>query len=235
LSASDIMWSAEARERYADEIEQQNAAARRVTEPPPQDAATDCIDATPPQGDTGPKRKTTQAWQAFNKHFEQNNPKNGQNDEMYKKFTYSEWDEYMYRMDDRGIQGSFDWPKVRWYEWLLAARSREKKEAEEMKEAEGRAEEKKSAADYEAYLEAQRLQEQEAQRQLQFVQKQREEKEAEDRRKYRVYSKQQADQKKEAEAKKDADDKKVQTYCSAPDEEVDVPLPEGQKKRRRHE
>jgi hypothetical protein len=153
---SDIMWSPEARKRWAEEKERQNAA-------------TDGIDATPRGGEDypdTPKRRTLQAWNTFNKHFFQNNLKDGPNDIMFKNFSYSDWDQYIWRMDDRGIQG---WPKVRWYEWLLAARSREKKEAEEMKEAE-----KKEA---EEIKEAQRLQE-EAER-LQEAQRLQEMKEAE--------------------------------------------------------
>jgi hypothetical protein len=153
------MWSPEARQLWAEEKERQNAA-------------TDGIDATPrgteDYPDT-PKRRTLQAWNTFNKHFDQNNLKDGPNDIMFKNFSYSDWDQYIWRMDDRGIQGSFGWPKVRWYEWLLAARSREKKEAEEMKEAE-----KKEA---EEIKEAQRLQE-EAER-LQEAQRLQEMKEAE--------------------------------------------------------
>ena len=169
-------WTPEARQLWAEEKERQKAAAERATQPPPQDGATDGIDATPrgtedhpDVADATPKRKTLQAWHTFNKHFDQNNPKNDQNDTMFKNFTYSEWDQYIWRMDDRGIQGSFGWSKIRWYEWLLAARSREKKEAEEMKEAE-----KKEA---EEIKEAQRLQE-EAER-LQEAQRLQEMKEAE--------------------------------------------------------
>jgi hypothetical protein len=141
-------WTPEARQRWADEKEQQGLAAGRATQPPPPDAQED-MDTTPqsrltPQdaaatpdpvgGQDTRKRRTSPEWHAFNKQFNKNNVKGGQMDLMYKKWSHAEWDQYLWRMDDRGLENSFNWPRVRWYDWLLASRAREQKEAEEVKE-----------------------------------------------------------------------------------------------------
>ena len=121
--------------------EQQGLAAGRATQPPPPDAQED-MDTTPEPAATPdipalrltPGKRTFAQWQAFNQQFIQNNVKRGQMDLMYKKWSHAEWDQYLWRMDDRGLENSFNWPRVRWYDWLLASRAREQKEAEEVKE-----------------------------------------------------------------------------------------------------
>ena len=70
----------------------------------------------------------------YNEHIEQfnkNNVEGEKMDVMYKKWSHDAWDQWLFRMDDRGLEKSWDWSRLKWYEWYLAARARAQKQAEE--------------------------------------------------------------------------------------------------------
>ena len=104
----------------------------------------------------------------YNEHIEQfnkNNVEGEKMDVMYKKYSHDQWDQWLFRLDDRGLEKSWNWNRLKWYEWYLTARARAQKQAEEdakrqrLLQAEADAKQAEADAKWHGLQEMQRLQE----------------------------------------------------------------------------
>ena len=104
----------------------------------------------------------------YNEHIEQfnkNNVEGEKMDVMYKNYSHDQWDQWLFRLDDRGLEKSWNWNRLKWYEWYLTARARAQKQAEEdakrqrLLQAEADAKQAEADAKWHGLQEMQRLQE----------------------------------------------------------------------------
>jgi hypothetical protein len=99
-------------------LDPKNAAATPDAENPKNAAATR-------------RQRTIGQYHEHIKQFNKDNVRGEKMDVMYKKWSHDAWDQWLFRMDDRGLEKSWNWNRLKWYEWYLAARARAQKQAEE--------------------------------------------------------------------------------------------------------
>jgi hypothetical protein len=84
-------------------------------------------------------RRTRKQYDEHIEEFNSNNVEGERMDKMYKKFSHEQWDYYLFSLDDNGLAKSWNWNRLKWYEWYLSARARSEKQAQEEKQAQAEA------------------------------------------------------------------------------------------------
>jgi hypothetical protein len=84
-------------------------------------------------------RRTRKQYDEHIEEFNSNNVEGERMDKMYKKFSHEQWDYYLFSLDDNGLAKSWNWNRLKWYEWYLTARARSEKQAQEEKQAQAEA------------------------------------------------------------------------------------------------
>jgi hypothetical protein len=97
----------------------------------PNNAATTPDAENPNNAAATRPRRTRKQYDEHIEEFNSNNVEGEKMDVMYKKYSHEQWDYYLFSLDDRGLPQSWNWNRLKWYEWYLSARARSEKQAEE--------------------------------------------------------------------------------------------------------
>ena len=105
----------------------------------PNNAATTPDAENPNNAAATRPRRTRKQYDEHIEEFNSNNVEGERMDKMYKNFSHEQWDYYLFSLDDNGLAKSWNWNRLKWYEWYLTARARSEKQAQEEKQAQAEA------------------------------------------------------------------------------------------------
>ena len=97
----------------------------------PKNAATTPDAENPNNAAATRLRRTRKQYDEHIEEFNKNNVEDEKMDVMYKKYSHDQWDRWLFSLDDRGLPQSWNWNRLKWYEWYLSARARSEKQAQE--------------------------------------------------------------------------------------------------------
>ncbi len=85
----------------------------------PKNAATTPDAENPNNAAATRPRRTRKQYDEHIEEFNKNNVEDEKMDVMYKKYSHDQWDRWLFSLDDRGLPQSWNWNRLKWYEWYL--------------------------------------------------------------------------------------------------------------------